>query len=129
MRSRRARGKRRGAGGQKSRHDAALRSTTATAADGAEPATHGSQRGWTLRPNTFAGGAAHDAGADHMAVLGERAEQRAIADDVDETRHAARESLDLRAVRRSVKTSRVAPATRSRWRTYAAASSPDNGSR
>ena len=58
-------------------------------------AVHGSQRGWKCRPKHFARGAAHDAGADQVAVFGERAQQGAIADDVDESRHATREPLDF----------------------------------
>jgi hypothetical protein len=37
----------------------------------------------------FAGRAAHHAGAHHVAVFGEGAQQRAVADDVHQPRHAA----------------------------------------
>ena len=58
-------------------------------------AAHGSQRGWMLLPNTSPAARRTTLALTSVAVLGERAEQGAIADDVDEPRHAAREPLDL----------------------------------
>ena len=114
---------------QEARQRAAPRSPRRRAPTRRQPAAHGSQRGWMFRPNTSPAARRTTLALDQVPVLRERAEQCAVADDVDEARHAAREALDLAQARRCEKISRVAPATRRRWRTYAAVSSPDSGSR
>ena len=63
--------------------------TPATTSAVAPPSTQGNQAGVSAAAEDFAGGLAHHRGGDDVPVLGIAAEQRAIADDVQQARHAA----------------------------------------